>query len=132
MASPQEQAQVVASFIEFISVTHLQRKWGNTTLEFGKEFNTVIEDDYDTNVDSEKELSLEQTLELAITRKISTNQNTIQKLAISKIIRREIDLFEDERFRGKYLEKVYHELLTIPSTSVDVERAFPTAGNFYI
>ncbi|GFX29962.1 transposable element Tc3 transposase [Trichonephila clavipes] len=53
--------------------------------------------------------------------------NTHDELAASKTIRREIDLFEDEGFRGKYLEKVYRALLTVPPTSVDVERAFSTA-----
>ncbi|GFW64739.1 uncharacterized protein TNCV_4450411 [Trichonephila clavipes] len=66
------------------------------TYPHSEEFGTVIEDDDDTNVDSENELSLEQKLELMITKKISTNQNTIQKSAISKTIRRKIDLFEDE------------------------------------
>ncbi|GFV18475.1 hypothetical protein TNCV_4469111 [Trichonephila clavipes] len=70
-----------------------------------QEFGTVIEDIYDLNVDSEKELSLEQKLNLAKTKRSSTNQNTIQKSAISKTIRREIDLIEDETFRGKYLER---------------------------
>ncbi|GFY04753.1 histone-lysine N-methyltransferase SETMAR [Trichonephila clavipes] len=52
-----------------------------------KEFGTVIEDDDDINVHSEKELSLEQKLELVITEKMSADQNTTQKS--------EIDLFED-------------------------------------
>ncbi|GFV55300.1 uncharacterized protein TNCV_5010471 [Trichonephila clavipes] len=95
-----------------------------------EEFGTFIEDDDNTNVDTGKELYLEQKLELAIAKNISTNQNTIQKSAISKTIRREIDLFEDERFRGKYLEKVYHVLLTIPPTSVEAERAFSIADNY--
>ncbi|GFU85696.1 BED-type domain-containing protein [Trichonephila clavipes] len=72
-----------------------------------EEFGTVIEDDDDTNINSEKELSFGQKLELAITQKISTNQNTGQKAAVSKTIGREIDLSEDEGFRGKYLEKKY-------------------------
>ncbi|CAK9796334.1 hypothetical protein ANTQUA_LOCUS727 [Anthophora quadrimaculata] len=95
------------------------------TYPHSEEFGTVIEDD-NTNIDNEKELSLEQKLELAITKKISTNQNTIQKSVISKTIQREINLFKDEGFRGKYLEKV----VTVPPTSVDAERAFLTAGNF--
>ncbi|GFU25412.1 hypothetical protein TNCV_1488671 [Trichonephila clavipes] len=73
-----------------------------------KELGTVIEDDDDTNIDSEKDFSLEQKLELAMTKKISTNQNSIQKPAISKAFQQEIDLFDEEEFRGKYLEK--HEL----------------------
>ncbi|GFY20806.1 hypothetical protein TNCV_1120401 [Trichonephila clavipes] len=64
---------------------------------------TVIQDDYDTNVDSEKELSLPRKLELAIATKILTKQNIVEKSDISKTIRREFDLFEDDRFRCKYL-----------------------------
>ncbi|GFV16700.1 uncharacterized protein TNCV_4418871 [Trichonephila clavipes] len=55
-----------------------------------------------TNVDWEKELSIKEKLELAITINISANQNTIQKSAIPKTIRREIDLFKDEGFRAKH------------------------------
>ncbi|GFU17194.1 hypothetical protein TNCV_1854241 [Trichonephila clavipes] len=51
-------------------------------MEFEKSSISVIEDDDDTNVDSEKELSVEQKLELVITKKLSTNQNTVQKSAI--------------------------------------------------
>ncbi|PRD18057.1 UNVERIFIED_CONTAM: hypothetical protein NCL1_62141 [Trichonephila clavipes] len=69
-----------------------------------EEFGTFIEKDDDYNVDSETELSLEQKLDLVITKKISTNQCTIQKSDISKTFGREIDLFEDEEFRGKYLD----------------------------
>ncbi|GFV84727.1 hypothetical protein TNCV_4297091 [Trichonephila clavipes] len=35
MVSPQEQAQAVAWFVEFKSTTHVQRKWGSTTMKFG-------------------------------------------------------------------------------------------------
>ncbi|GFV22321.1 hypothetical protein TNCV_3923811 [Trichonephila clavipes] len=41
------------------------------TYPHSEEFGTVIKDDDGTNVDSEKELSLEQKLGLAITKKIS-------------------------------------------------------------
>ncbi|GFT23326.1 transposon Ty3-G Gag-Pol polyprotein [Trichonephila clavipes] len=60
-----------------------------------------IEDDDDTIVDTGKELSLEQKLELVITKQISANQNTIQKSATCKTIRREIDLFENKRSRER-------------------------------
>ncbi|GFU24960.1 uncharacterized protein TNCV_340041 [Trichonephila clavipes] len=97
------------------------------TYPHSEELGTVIEDDDDTNIDSEKEFSLEQKLELEMTKKISTNQNSIQKPAISKTIRQEIDLFDEEEFRGKYLEKVCCALLTVPSTGVDAEKAFSIA-----
>ncbi|GFU12490.1 adhesion G protein-coupled receptor B2 [Trichonephila clavipes] len=99
------------------------------TYPHSEELGTVIEDDDDTNIDREKEFSLEQKLELVMTKKISTNQNSIQKPAISKAIRQEIDLFDEEEFRRKYLEKVCCALLTVPSTGVDAEKAFSTADN---
>ncbi|GFU48373.1 hypothetical protein TNCV_3342641 [Trichonephila clavipes] len=37
MSSPQEQVQAVAWFTEFKSATHLQRKWGATSLELRNE-----------------------------------------------------------------------------------------------
>ncbi|GFV41306.1 uncharacterized protein TNCV_3146341 [Trichonephila clavipes] len=80
------------------------------TYPHSEEFGTVIEDDDDTNVNSEKELSLEQKLQLTVTKKISTNQNTMQKSAISKTIRQKIDLFEDEGFRGYIVWDKYHDL----------------------
>ncbi|GFT18172.1 hypothetical protein TNCV_183331 [Trichonephila clavipes] len=62
--------------------------YSGDVVELKEEYGTVTEDDDDdTNVDTEKELSLEQKLELAITKKISTNQNTIHISAISKTIR---------------------------------------------
>ncbi|GFY23887.1 transposable element Tc1 transposase [Trichonephila clavipes] len=79
--------------------SRIERFIAANTGVISKKFGSVIEDDFDTNVGSEKELSLEQKLELAITKKISTHQNTIQISAICKNIGREIDLFEDERFR---------------------------------
>ncbi|PRD35135.1 UNVERIFIED_CONTAM: hypothetical protein NCL1_12504 [Trichonephila clavipes] len=71
------------------SVKHLNTRDCNTGIPNTEEFGTVIEDD-DTNADSEKELSLEQKLELAIAKKVSKNQNTIHKSAIFKSIRRAI------------------------------------------
>ncbi|GFX13820.1 hypothetical protein TNCV_3421321 [Trichonephila clavipes] len=57
-----------------------------------KELGTVIDDD--TNIDSEKELSLKQNIGISDKLK-KFNQKTIQKPAISKTIGREIDLFKD-------------------------------------
>ncbi|GFX15550.1 uncharacterized protein TNCV_3304791 [Trichonephila clavipes] len=81
-------SNVIKFIVDFLKTFYPQ------TYSHSEEFGTVIEDDDDTNIDCEKELSLEQKLELAIAKKISTNQNTVQKAAISKTIRREIDLFE--------------------------------------
>lgn len=40
-------------------------------------------------------------------------------------MRREVELFEDEDVQEKYLDLVYLSLLTIPSTIVESDRAFP-------
>ncbi|GFV34413.1 hypothetical protein TNCV_1777021 [Trichonephila clavipes] len=81
--------------ISFLNLIHTQ------TYPYPEEFGTVIDDDDDTNVDTEKELSIEQKLDLVIA-KIFIKLSTIQKSDVSKNIRREIDLSEDEGFRGKY------------------------------
>ncbi|GFX47414.1 hypothetical protein TNCV_1734011 [Trichonephila clavipes] len=99
------------------------------TYPHSEEFDIVIENDNDSNVDSEKELSLEQNLELVIVKKNSTNQNTIQKSSIFKTIRREIDLFGkmkelEVEILGKSISRAS---LTVPPTSVDSKRAFSTA-----
>ncbi|GFX87496.1 alpha-tocopherol transfer protein-like [Trichonephila clavipes] len=62
-----------------------------------------------------------------MTKKISKPKCNIEVKTVSKTIRREIDLFEDEGFRGKYLEKVYLALLKVPPTNVDAIRVFSTA-----
>ncbi|GFU06586.1 hypothetical protein TNCV_1002261 [Trichonephila clavipes] len=94
-----------------------------------EQFGTVIEDDYSTNVDSEKELSLEQKLELAISKKFQQTKIQTQKSTMSKTIRREIDLFEDEKLRGKHVEKIHRILLRILPTNIDAKRAHSTAGS---
>ncbi|GFW95935.1 hypothetical protein TNCV_1625951 [Trichonephila clavipes] len=83
----------------------------------------------DTNIDSEKELSLEQKLKLTKTKKIQQTKIQYRKQLLSKTIRREINFSEDEGFRGKYLEKLHHVLQTVPSTSAEAEREFSRAGN---
>lgn len=47
---------------------------------------------------------------------------------ITKCLKKEMSLFEDEGLRGKYLQQVYDLLLTIRPTSVESERAFSAAG----
>ncbi|GFV18089.1 hypothetical protein TNCV_168931 [Trichonephila clavipes] len=97
---------------------------------FQEELGTVIEDEYDTDVDSEKELSLEQKLELAISKKNSTDKNAVQKSVLSKTTPDEksnyLKMRDLEKILGKRVNRL---LLTILPTSVDVERAFSTAGN---
>ncbi|GFW97449.1 hypothetical protein TNCV_4991251 [Trichonephila clavipes] len=72
-----------SSFVSPTPLAHADTS--RDVLARGEEFGTVMKDDYDPNVDSEKELSLEQKLKLAITKKKS-NQDTIQESDISKTI----------------------------------------------
>jgi len=52
--------------------------------------------------------------------------NTIN---LTKIIRKEIVLFEENRNRGDYLQRAYEHILAIKqTTSVESERAFSAAG----
>ncbi|GFY05395.1 death domain-associated protein 6 [Trichonephila clavipes] len=92
------------NYVEILETVRKKNEEDNLGIADGEdeqieEFSTVIQDD-DTNINNEKELSLEQKLELAITKKISSNQYTVQKAAISKTIQREINLFEDEGNRA--------------------------------
>ncbi|GFV23451.1 hypothetical protein TNCV_4781631 [Trichonephila clavipes] len=68
---------------------------------YSKEFGTVIEENDDSNADSEKELSLEQKLELVISKKI---QHTKIQYRNQLCPKPSDDLFEDESFRD--LEKL--------------------------
>jgi len=47
---------------------------------------------------------------------------------LTKCLKKEISLFEDEGVRGKYMQQIYDLLLTIRPTSVESERAFSAAG----
>ncbi|GFT29834.1 hypothetical protein TNCV_4892221 [Trichonephila clavipes] len=72
-------------FDKHLSIDEMMiRYYGHYFKQYIKEeFGTVIEDDDDTNIDSEKE---ERKLELAIVKKISTIRSTVQKAAISNTI----------------------------------------------
>ncbi|GFV84838.1 hypothetical protein TNCV_4298201 [Trichonephila clavipes] len=99
------------------------------TYSHPEELGTGIEDDDGTNLDSEKELSLEPKLEIAITKENSTNQNTIHKPAIYRIIRRENDLFEKMRdLEVKTWKNIAHCEQYHP---LECRDAFSTAGNSY-
>lgn len=47
---------------------------------------------------------------------------------VSKIIKQEMNLYENSSSRGCILEKTYKKLLTIPPTSIEPERAFSTSS----
>lgn len=51
---------------------------------------------------------------------------------IGAIIKKEIQFFKDEGIRGKYLSLPFETLKSVCPTSVDSERAFSTAGLFFV
>ncbi|GFS66454.1 uncharacterized protein TNCV_3856941 [Trichonephila clavipes] len=71
---------------------------------YSEELGTVIEDD-DTYVHSDKELSLKQKLEIPIAKKFQQTKIQCRNQLYPKPIRREINLYEDEVFRGEIWKK---------------------------
>lgn len=51
-----------------------------------------------------------------------------QKSSVKSIISKEMIMFEKGGERGKYLERAYKCLLTIPPSSIEAERSFSSAG----
>lgn len=84
------------------------------------------------SLDTNKAMSVEQQLQLAITKSMdepiglasaSKDSNTVLSM-----IKKEMSLFEGGGLRGKNIQTVYSYLLTIPPSSVEAERAFSSAG----
>jgi len=87
----------------------------------------------DTDEDKENDSrTLKETLDEAIAKQVNyavTGEKKHRADNNSILLQKEMSLFEDEGIRGKYLQKLYGMLLTIPPTSVESERAFSTAGH---
>ena len=47
---------------------------------------------------------------------------------LSKIIKKELAIFEDAGTRSRHLELVYSHILTVPPTSVEPDRCFSLSG----
>lgn len=78
-------------------------------------------------------LSMKERLALAIKQKTETvvvDKKTVplNTTNLTKVIRRELVFFEENKKRGNYLERAYQYILTIKPTSVESERAFSAAG----
>lgn len=56
--------------------------------------------------------------------------NHMQKKNLMQIIKKELDYFQHEKVKGKYIQMAFDYLITIRPTSVECERAFSSAGLF--
>jgi len=83
------------------------------------------------------EPTLKQQLEMAMKESMSLpesdrNASAASRAAASRqltnVIKAEVAVFVSSGSRGRCLEQVYGNLLTIPATSVEAERAFSAAG----
>lgn len=73
-------------------------------------------------------VSLQEKLQRAINESNEVPKKKDDSSDINTKIRKEISIFDDTGFRGKYLELCYKYMLCIPPTSVEAERAFSTSG----
>lgn len=79
-------------------------------------------------------LTMKEKLQLTIQQKMnksnleSTRPKSPKAKGLANIIKREMEFFQEQNIRGKYLEKAFKMLLTVRPTSVESERAFSAAG----
>lgn len=92
---------------------------------------TSVSSDSDS-VDSTANLSLKEKLDMAILNDMKCKNKVKLNISkdLSKTIRKEIAVFEEEGTRGTYLQRIYEYLKTIKPTSVESERGFSASGNF--
>lgn len=77
---------------------------------------------------------MKEKLQLTIQQKM--NKSNLESSAkqspkgkgLTNVIKREMDFFQEQNIRGKYLDKAFNMLLTVRPTSVESERAFSAAG----
>lgn len=82
-------------------------------------------------ISDKSESSLQKKLDEAILKQKSytaTGKKPERAGDLTKCLKKEISLFEDEGVRGKYIQQIYNLLLTIRPTSIESERAFSAAG----
>ena len=86
--------------------------------------------DNDTDAKMCIELTLEERLNRVITKEVNSTitHPTRTKNDITKVIKKELAIFEMEGNRAKNLEACYQNLQSIPPTSVEAEHAFSSAG----
>lgn len=99
----------------------------------GKIENSDNEENYmnikPTQTTSKTDLTLKEKLQNEIENSMKTiNPEAYKETDLSKIIKKEMNLYEASSTRGYNLEKAYTNLLTIPPTSIEPERAFSAAS----
>lgn len=82
--------------------------------------------------DDARSISLKEQMDAVLKQSMSqSGGQTVKKnldKAVAAAIKTEMAVFESNRVRGRSLELVYNYLMTIPSASVESERAFSAAG----
>lgn len=76
---------------------------------------------------------LHKELDEVIAKAMSANYTEkvkTDKATLTKVIKKELSLFQNVGTRGFYLSKVYNYLFLIKPTSVESERAFSSGGYF--
>lgn len=72
-------------------------------------------------------MTFKKQLSLAIQNTIRVQAAPVEAEDEETLIKIEMALFENGGLRGKYLQKAYDRLITIPPTSVESERVFSSA-----
>jgi len=77
-------------------------------------------------------LTLQEKLELEIVKsKRTIDRQTQKETDLIKIIKKEMNLFENDGTHGHHLELAFQYLMSIPLTSIESERAFSAAAYTY-
>ena len=80
-----------------------------------------------------EEVSIEKSFEDILAEEVKKADTELinslpHETALAKIVANEMMVFEKNKTRGIYLDKVYNMLITIKPSSVESERAFSSAG----
>lgn len=121
-----EITKMTVSLIERLNVIN-DSEWNNESNESS--------DDAASEVLEPTPLSMKDRLQLAIKQKNELKLNEITRAPITKntatltkLVKKEIAVLEEEKSRGKYLTLAFNYLSSIKPTSVESERAFSSAG----
>lgn len=105
-------------------IATLARRLTNETSEVDSDTDTEI-------IESVAEPSLEKMLQQKIQQSLQQSRSTsLKKTSVQSGIRNEMKYWDEGGSRGPLLENMYINLLCIPPTSVEAERAFSAAGAF--
>jgi len=92
---------------------------------------TVFELEPNESFENETQPSLQKLLQQNIQQSLlQPKTRNLKKSSIQSAIRNELKFWDDGGSRGPFLENIYKNLLCIPPTSVEAERAFSAAGAF--